>query len=243
MSGLQASISTHIAKEYYYPDGKWGTNLPLFVKAVGSHPDRMSNLYFTFLFVLRAVVKAGDTLTDYPYHTGKKEDDEMVRTLIRRLVKARQPSLYPKGFTSIAREKTAKALKAILELSEEGKKNGKDAGSKNKTEGKFSDELEQCRTGFDESVLFQASHYEYLIQLSHGDFSSRIFLSPLYLFLPTFVGLFSSSLFLSIVPLGSNPLVRYRFPLHPGYFGETAATRGVQKSISEHNSYHGLRHM
>ena len=160
MSGLQASISTHIAKDYYYPDGKWGTNLPLFVRAVGSHPDRMSNLYFTFLFVLRAVVKAGDTLTDYSYHTGKKEDDEMVRTLIRRLVKARLPNLYPKGFATTSVQKTAKALKESAESGNEGVNNGKGTKRRNKTLGKFSDELEQCRNGFDESVLFQVSRYE-----------------------------------------------------------------------------------
>jgi hypothetical protein len=120
MSGLQASISTHIAKEYYYPDGRWDNNIPLFVRAVGSHPDRISNLYFTFLFVLRAVVKAGSTLTDFPFHTGNQEDDQLVRSLIKKLVEARLPSIPSKV------EK--------------------------------SNDLEQCRNGFDESVLFQVAN-------------------------------------------------------------------------------------
>jgi hypothetical protein len=125
MSGLQASISTHIAKEYYYPDGRWDNNIPLYVKAVGSHPDRISNLYFTFLFVLRAVVKAGSTLTDFPFHTGNQEDDQIVRSLIQKLVEARLPSM---GLPSMP----------------------------SKVEN--SNDLEQCRNGFDESVLFQVAH-------------------------------------------------------------------------------------
>lgn len=64
MSGLRASISTHIAMEYYFSDlQQWGVNIPLYVQAVGMYPDRIDNLYFTFLFVLRAVTKASDVLS------------------------------------------------------------------------------------------------------------------------------------------------------------------------------------
>ena len=56
MSGLQSSISTHIAKEYFEHSEHWGHNIPLYVRAVGSHRDRLDNLYFAFLFTLRAVV-------------------------------------------------------------------------------------------------------------------------------------------------------------------------------------------
>lgn len=157
MSGLQASISTHIAKEYYYPEGRWGTNIPLFVRAVGSHPERMSNLYFTFLFVLRAVVKAGDTLTDYPYHTGKKEDDEMVRTLVRRLVRAKMPNYYPNRFVEKAAGEVVKIVDKVTGTHVEGIENRNLTTGRKNAEGKFSNELEQCRNGFDESVLFQVT--------------------------------------------------------------------------------------
>lgn len=142
MSGLQASISTHIAQQYYYPDGRWDTNIPLFVKAVGSHPDRLNNLYFTFLFVLRAVTKAGSVLTEYPYHTGNKADDEMVRTLIERLVKSRPPGTSSDHFSRI-NDKDARSRNAV---------NIAD-GLLNRVG--FKKEVEQCRNGFDESMLFQ----------------------------------------------------------------------------------------
>jgi Endoplasmic Reticulum Oxidoreductin 1 (ERO1) len=144
MSGLQASISTHIAQQYYYPDGRWDTNIPLFVKAVGSHPDRLNNLYFTFLFVLRAVTKAGSVLTEYPYHTGNKADDEMVKTLIRRLVKSRPPGTSSGQFSRMKEKETNPKKPATIAN-----------GLLNRVGVKT--ELDQCRTGFDESMLFQVN--------------------------------------------------------------------------------------
>ena len=146
MSGLQASISTHIAQQYYYPDGRWDTNIPLFVKAVGSHPDRLNNLYFTFLFVLRAVTKAGSVLTEYPYHTGNKADDEMVKTLIRRLVKSRPPGTTSGQFNRM-KENESKPKKPANIAN----------GLLNRVGLKT--ELDQCRNGFDESMLFQVALY------------------------------------------------------------------------------------
>ena len=42
MSGLQSSISTHIARNYLNAStNSWGENPDLFMKAVGNHPDRL----------------------------------------------------------------------------------------------------------------------------------------------------------------------------------------------------------
>jgi hypothetical protein len=96
MSGLQTSISTHIAKQYFFGNAydtdsadKWGVNLPLFIRAVGSHPERLNNLYFTFLFVLRAVAKAERLLASYPYLTGEVGEDSRLADLVRSLVSGR----------------------------------------------------------------------------------------------------------------------------------------------------------
>ena len=93
MSGLQSSISTHIAREYYFPDKGWGTNIPLFVKAVGSHPDRLNNLYFAFLVLLRALSKAQDALLAVDYSTGNLQDDLLTRELMTTLLTAPVPEL------------------------------------------------------------------------------------------------------------------------------------------------------
>ena len=87
LSGLHSSISTHIAMRYFFEDKQeWGINIPLFVRAVGSHKDRINNLYFLFLFVMRAVVKAKDFLIHYPYDTGHKEQDDNLKRLMSQLV-------------------------------------------------------------------------------------------------------------------------------------------------------------
>lgn len=87
LSGLHSSISTHIAMRYFFEDKQeWGINIPFFVRAVGSHRDRVNNLYFLFLFVMRAVVKAKDFLVHYPYDTGHKEQDDNLKHLMSRLV-------------------------------------------------------------------------------------------------------------------------------------------------------------
>lgn len=102
MSGLQASISTHIAMGYYYaePKNEWGVNVPLFIKAVGSHRDRMVNLYFTFLFVLRAVTKAEPILTAYSFDTGNITGKHSIRPLLpcHTLTPLTMP--YPTPFTN-----------------------------------------------------------------------------------------------------------------------------------------------
>lgn len=87
MSGLQASISTHIARQYLHSDtGRWGINLPLYWNAVGNHPERVDNLYLAFLFLLRATMKAKHVLLHYPYETGNKTDDALVKELMGRLL-------------------------------------------------------------------------------------------------------------------------------------------------------------
>ena len=59
----------------------------MFIKAVGAHPTRVSNLYFTFLFVARAVAKAGTILSAYDYSIGDEAEHQAVQDLVRHLVK------------------------------------------------------------------------------------------------------------------------------------------------------------
>ncbi len=57
ISGLHTSISTHIAKYYQLneTDGHsdWISNPEVFKEKVGNYPERMDNLYFAYLFLLR----------------------------------------------------------------------------------------------------------------------------------------------------------------------------------------------
>jgi ERO1-like protein alpha len=54
ISGLHTSITTHICKFFEKSSGgQWKSNLELYKKLVHPHPDRIKNLYFLYLFMLR----------------------------------------------------------------------------------------------------------------------------------------------------------------------------------------------
>ncbi|TDH64873.1 uncharacterized protein CCR75_000601 [Bremia lactucae] len=85
ISGLQASINTHIALTYKFGD-KWGVNPSLFVHRVGKHRERLQNLYFAYLFVMRAISKYRHELLAYDYDTGNAADDIRVKEILHQLL-------------------------------------------------------------------------------------------------------------------------------------------------------------
>ncbi|KAJ6727891.1 ERO1-RELATED [Salix koriyanagi] len=88
ISGLHSSISIHIAADYLLDEStnKWGQNPELMYDRVLRYPDRVRNLYFTFLFVLRAVTKAADYLEQAEYDTGNHTEDLKTQSLVRQLL-------------------------------------------------------------------------------------------------------------------------------------------------------------
>ncbi|XP_057948137.1 endoplasmic reticulum oxidoreductin-1 isoform X2 [Malania oleifera] len=88
ISGLHASISVHIAADYLLDKSinQWGQNLELMYDRVLRYPERVRNLYFTFLFVLRAVTKAADYLDLAEYDTGNSVEDLKTQSLVRQLL-------------------------------------------------------------------------------------------------------------------------------------------------------------
>lgn len=68
ISGLHASISTHICLEYLnQTTGELGPNLECFVTRVASHPERLQYIYFNTVLLLRAVSRIGPYLRNYDY--------------------------------------------------------------------------------------------------------------------------------------------------------------------------------
>ncbi|KAH6764154.1 endoplasmic reticulum oxidoreductins 1 [Perilla frutescens var. hirtella] len=88
ISGLHSSISIHIAADYLLDEARnlWGRNSELMYDRVLRYPDRVRNLYFTFMFVLRAVTKAGNYLEQAEYDTGNLEEDLKAQSLMRQLL-------------------------------------------------------------------------------------------------------------------------------------------------------------
>ncbi|KAI9198077.1 hypothetical protein LWI28_009722 [Acer negundo] len=88
ISGLHSSISVHIAADYLLDEATnmWGENLTLLYDRVLRYPDRVRNLYFTFLFVLRAVTKAADYLEQAEYETGNPTEDLKTQSIMKQLL-------------------------------------------------------------------------------------------------------------------------------------------------------------
>jgi ERO1-like protein alpha len=100
VSGLHASISSHIAVNYLLDKrkGVWGLDLNEFQRRLVDHPDRINNLHFVFLLELRAVAILGEFLlhTDHPLSTGHPSEDRQTIKLLQNMLKTK--SQWPVSF-------------------------------------------------------------------------------------------------------------------------------------------------
>ena len=86
ISGMHASISTHICHDYLnQTTGTWGPNLQCYQDRLAAHPDRISNLYFNYALVLRAVAKLRSHLQDYTFCSGDPRQDTDTKNKVLRL--------------------------------------------------------------------------------------------------------------------------------------------------------------
>jgi len=82
ISGLHASTTAHICEHYHMPDGSWAPNSEMFAYRLGAFPDRLKNIYFTFVYLLRAATKASSFLKFYDYYTANVVDDQKTIALV-----------------------------------------------------------------------------------------------------------------------------------------------------------------
>ncbi len=87
---MHASISAHIAADYLLDEssGAWGQSLQQFERRLGTPATKsyVENLYFAYLFVLRAVMKAGPALQQADLRSGLSAEDMRTRDLMDQLV-------------------------------------------------------------------------------------------------------------------------------------------------------------
>ena len=65
---------------------KFGSSLTEFRRRVHDHPDRIKNLYFVYLLMLRAVIKAGPLIAKYDFDAGDAVEQDLVKRLLQDLV-------------------------------------------------------------------------------------------------------------------------------------------------------------
>ncbi|KAK2073825.1 hypothetical protein P8C59_008073 [Phyllachora maydis] len=86
VSGMHASISVHICRDYLNTTtGAWGPNTQCFVERLHTHPERVSNLYFNYALLTRAIAKLGAYLADadgYRFCMGDAAQDAATRAKV-----------------------------------------------------------------------------------------------------------------------------------------------------------------
>lgn len=88
LSGMQASVSTHLCYEYLNKTtGKWGPNIDCFMPKVGNHPERVSNLYFNYALVSRAVAKLRNYIDNLYFCRDDIQSDQTTRRQLLKLSK------------------------------------------------------------------------------------------------------------------------------------------------------------
>lgn len=86
VSGMHASISTHICNDYLnQTTGAWGPNLQCYQDRLATHPERISNLYFNYAVLLRAVTKLRTYLRNYTFCSGDSDQDAATKSKVLRL--------------------------------------------------------------------------------------------------------------------------------------------------------------
>ncbi|PNS20889.1 hypothetical protein CAC42_2820 [Sphaceloma murrayae] len=89
ISGMHASISTHLCYNYLnQTTGQWGPNLQCYKERLHKYPERISNLYFNYALVLRAVGKLKDHILHYTFCTGDAVEDRRTKQLVHGLAQA-----------------------------------------------------------------------------------------------------------------------------------------------------------
>jgi len=86
LSGIHASVSSHIAANYLLDqrNGTWGLELDEYARRLADHPERLASLHFTYLTVLRALELASSHLSEnFAFSTGIPREDASVAREVR----------------------------------------------------------------------------------------------------------------------------------------------------------------
>jgi hypothetical protein len=87
VSGMHGSISAHLCWDYLnQTTGEWSPNLQCYKERLHDHPERISNIYFDFALLVRAVAKLQKHLQNYTFCSSDPEQDYDTRQKVLRLV-------------------------------------------------------------------------------------------------------------------------------------------------------------
>ncbi|CAI4218652.1 unnamed protein product [Parascedosporium putredinis] len=91
ISGMHASISTHLCWDFLnQTTGEWTPNVACYEGRLHKFPDRISNLYFNYALVTRAIAKLGPYLQgrDYVFCSGDKQQNAETKAKLQAVTEA-----------------------------------------------------------------------------------------------------------------------------------------------------------
>ncbi|KAI9805427.1 MAG: hypothetical protein M1825_000678 [Sarcosagium campestre] len=97
ISGMHASISTHLCWDHLdRSTGRWGPNLECYKSRLHPYADRISNLYFNYALLVRAVTKIRPLLAAYTFCSGDAAQDVQTKRKVLALADraAAGPSIF-----------------------------------------------------------------------------------------------------------------------------------------------------
>lgn len=76
ISGMHAAISSHLCWDYFnQTTGEWVRNVDCYKERLHKHPERVSNLYFNYALITRAIAKLDNHLDSYTFCSGDPAQD------------------------------------------------------------------------------------------------------------------------------------------------------------------------
>lgn len=90
ISGMHASISTHLCWDFLnQTTGQWQPNVDCYINRLHTFPERISNLYFNYALLTRAIAKLGPHLSQenlYTFCTGDADQDAETRAKVLNVI-------------------------------------------------------------------------------------------------------------------------------------------------------------
>ncbi|PGH16388.1 hypothetical protein AJ80_05238 [Polytolypa hystricis UAMH7299] len=97
ISGMHASISTHLCWDYFnQTTGEWLPNVECYRARLHDYPERISNIYFDFAVLVRAVAKIRKHLENYTYCVSDPKQDYETKEKVLKLADtvASRPQIF-----------------------------------------------------------------------------------------------------------------------------------------------------
>ncbi|RKF72739.1 Endoplasmic reticulum oxidoreductin-1 [Golovinomyces cichoracearum] len=97
VSGMHTSISAHICYDYLdQKSGRWSPNIRCYKERIHNQHDRISNLYFNYAIVMRAIIKLGPYLSEYAYCSDDATQNSITKIKVQSLVEkaSAMPQLF-----------------------------------------------------------------------------------------------------------------------------------------------------